>query len=58
MGRVIDEMLEYSLKKPTLDNRTEQYLTPSELLDRLVRTWVQGFQAAGRQEVTWNGLGR
>jgi len=35
LGRVSDEMLVYSLKKPTVDGRTEIYLTPLELLDRL-----------------------
>ena len=35
LGRVSDEMLVYSLKKPTSDGRTELYLTPLELLDRL-----------------------
>lgn len=35
LGRVSDEMLVYSLKKPTIDGRTEIYLTPLELLDRL-----------------------
>ncbi len=35
LGRVDDETLVYSLRKPTLDGRTELYLTPLELLDRL-----------------------
>jgi len=35
LDRVSDEMLVYSLKKPTVDGRTEIYLTPRELLDRL-----------------------
>ena len=35
LGRVNDDMLVYSLKKPTMDGRTELYLTPLELLDRL-----------------------
>ncbi len=35
LGRVSDEVLVYSLKKPTIDGRTELYLTPLELLDRL-----------------------
>ena len=30
-----DELLVYSLNKPTIDGRTEIYLTPLELLDRL-----------------------
>jgi len=30
-------MLVYSLKKPTLDGRTELYLTPPDLLDRLAK---------------------
>ncbi len=30
LGRVSDEMLVYSLKRPTLDGRTELYLTPLE----------------------------
>ena len=37
LGRVSDEMLVYSLKKPTFDGRTELYLTPLELLDRLAK---------------------
>ena len=35
LGRVDDQMLVYSLGKATLDGRTELYLTPLELLDRL-----------------------
>jgi hypothetical protein len=35
LGRVNDEMLVYSLKRPAVDGRTELYLTPLELLDRL-----------------------
>jgi hypothetical protein len=35
LGRVDDETLVYSLRKPTLDGRTELYLTPLELLERL-----------------------
>ena len=37
LGRVNDDMLVYSLKKPTIDGRTELYLTPLELLDRLAK---------------------
>ena len=37
LGRVDDEMLVYSLRKSTVDGRTELYLTPLELLDRLAR---------------------
>ncbi len=37
LGRVNEEMLVYSLKKPTFDGRTELYLTPLELLDRLAK---------------------
>ena len=37
LGRVNDELLVYQLRKPTLDGRTELYLTPLELLDRLSR---------------------
>ncbi len=35
LGLVSDELLVYSLKKPTIDGRTEIYLTPLELLVRL-----------------------
>ena len=35
LGRLNDETLVYSLRKPTLDGRTELILTPLELLDRL-----------------------
>jgi len=35
LGRFDDERLVYSLRKPTLDGRTELFLTPLELLDRL-----------------------
>ena len=35
LGRLDDETLVYSLRKPTLDGRTELILTPLELLDRL-----------------------
>jgi len=35
LGRVSDELLVYSLNKPTIDGGTEIYLTPLELLDRL-----------------------
>ena len=35
LGRLNDEQLVYSLRKPTLDGRTELILTPMELLDRL-----------------------
>jgi hypothetical protein len=35
LGRVDDQMLVYSLRKATVDGRTELYLTPLELLDRL-----------------------
>jgi hypothetical protein len=35
LGRLNDETLVYSLRKPTLDGRTELVLTPLELLDRL-----------------------
>ncbi len=37
LGRVDDQMLVYSLRKATVDGRTELYLTPLELLDRLAR---------------------
>ena len=37
LGRVNDDMLVYSLKKPTIDGRTELYLTPLDLLDRLAK---------------------
>ena len=37
LGRAGDELLVYSLKRPTLDGRTEIYLTPLELLDRLAQ---------------------
>jgi len=36
LGRLDDERLIYSLRKPTLDGRSELVLTPLELLDRLV----------------------
>jgi len=35
LGRLNDQTLVYSLRKPTLDGRTELILTPLELLDRL-----------------------
>ena len=35
LGRLDDEHLVYSLRKPTVDGRTELILTPLELLDRL-----------------------
>ena len=35
LGRLNDEQLVYSLRKPTMDGRTELILTPLELLDRL-----------------------
>jgi hypothetical protein len=35
LGRLNDETLVYSLRKPTIDGRTELILTPLELLDRL-----------------------
>jgi len=35
LGRAGGDLLVYSLKRPTLDGRTEIYLTPLELLDRL-----------------------
>jgi len=35
LGRLNDETLVYSLRKPTMDGRTELVLTPLELLDRL-----------------------
>ena len=35
LGRLNDDTLVYSLRKPTLDGRTELILTPLELLDRL-----------------------
>jgi len=35
LGRLNDETLVYSLRKPTLEGRTELILTPLELLDRL-----------------------
>ena len=35
LGRLDDEHLLYSLRKPTMDGRTELILTPLELLDRL-----------------------
>ena len=35
LGRLNDETLVYSLRKPTLDGRTELIMTPLELLDRL-----------------------
>jgi len=35
LGRLNAEILVYSLRKPTLDGRTELILTPLELLDRL-----------------------
>ena len=35
LGRLNDQTLVYSLRKPTIDGRTELYLTPLELLDRL-----------------------
>ena len=35
LGRLNDETLVYSLRKPTVDGRTELVLTPLELLDRL-----------------------
>jgi len=37
LGRLDDEHLVYSLRKPTVDGRTELVLTPLELLDRLAR---------------------
>jgi hypothetical protein len=37
LGRAGDDLLVYSLKRPTLDGRTEIYLTPLELLDRLAQ---------------------
>ena len=37
LGRVDDQMLVYSLRKATVDGRTEIYLTPLELLDRLAK---------------------
>lgn len=37
LGRAGDDLLVYSLKRPTLNGRTEIYLTPLELLDRLAR---------------------
>ena len=37
MARRMIEMLVYRLKKPTLDGRTERYLSPLELLDRLAK---------------------
>ena len=35
LGRLNDEQLVYSLRRPTMDGRTELILTPLELLDRL-----------------------
>ncbi|MDD5718071.1 MAG: transposase [Candidatus Krumholzibacteria bacterium] len=35
LGRLNDEQLVYSLRRPTVDGRTELILTPLELLDRL-----------------------
>jgi len=35
LGRLNDETLVYTLRKPTIDGRTELILTPLELLDRL-----------------------
>jgi hypothetical protein len=35
LGKLNDETLIYSLRKPTIDGRTELILTPLELLDRL-----------------------
>jgi hypothetical protein len=35
LGRLNDKQLVYSLRKPTVDGRTELILTPLELLDRL-----------------------
>lgn len=35
LGRLNDDRLVYSLRKPTVDGRTELILTPLELLDRL-----------------------
>jgi hypothetical protein len=35
LGRLDDQMLVYSLRKAKVDGRTELYLTPLELLDRL-----------------------
>jgi len=37
LGRLDDQMLVYSLRKATVDGRTELYLTPLELLDRLAQ---------------------
>ena len=37
LGRLDDERLVYSLRKPTLDGRRELILTPLELLDRLAQ---------------------
>ncbi len=37
LGRASDQMLVYSLRKATVDGRTELYLTPLELLDRLAQ---------------------
>jgi len=37
LGRLNAETLVYSLRKPTIDGRTELTLTPLELLDRLAR---------------------
>jgi len=37
LGRVDDQTLVYSLRKPTVDGRMELYLTPLELLDRLAK---------------------
>ena len=35
LGRLDDRTLVYSLRKPTVDGRTERIPTPLELLDRL-----------------------
>jgi len=37
LGRASDQMLVYSLRTATADGRTEFYLTPLELLDRLAK---------------------
>ena len=37
LGKAGEDLLVYQLRKPTVDGRTELYLTPLELLDRLSR---------------------
>jgi hypothetical protein len=66
LGRLNAESLVYSLRKPTLDGRTELILTPLQLLDRLSQliTLLQGarekmgLQADDSEEEPRSKLGR